>query len=326
MTAESARRGRRRPVDLRLPRRERPRDPRVRARLRRRARDPSRAELSLDGQHPRGGRRGDRRTTPVATARRSGPTTKPARRSWSQRFPDDRAEARWVTGEIADALASRTEREPTSRSSIAPTRSRACSRKSWLRRGHSLRARRRHALLRSQEVKDVLAYLRLLANPADDVSLTRMINVPTRGIGPVSVAALVEAARAGGCSIGAILDRIEADGEPPPGIGAASTGRVPRVLGHDRPAFAIVPHRRRWATSWRWSWRETGLADSASRRGHARGRAARRQPRRADRRRPRARCDSTTHPIGLGAVEAFLERRRSCPDSMRQTTSAARSA
>ncbi|HKA09849.1 MAG TPA: UvrD-helicase domain-containing protein [Candidatus Dormibacteraeota bacterium] len=45
-----------------------------------------------------------------------------------------------------------------------------------------------------REVKDLLAYLRLIQNPADMVSFTRVVNVPRRKIGPVSVEAVVSAA------------------------------------------------------------------------------------------------------------------------------------
>jgi len=46
-----------------------------------------------------------------------------------------------------------------------------------------------------REVKDLLAYLRLLQNPADAVSLARVVNVPRRKVGPVSVEAVIAAAR-----------------------------------------------------------------------------------------------------------------------------------
>ncbi len=45
------------------------------------------------------------------------------------------------------------------------------------------------------EVKDILAYLRLLENPADEVSLRRIINVPKRGIGSATVDRVAELAR-----------------------------------------------------------------------------------------------------------------------------------
>jgi DNA helicase-2/ATP-dependent DNA helicase PcrA len=47
-----------------------------------------------------------------------------------------------------------------------------------------------------KEVKDVLAYLRLIANPYDGVSLQRIINVPPRGVGAKTVAELGRWARA----------------------------------------------------------------------------------------------------------------------------------
>ncbi|EIT84133.1 ATP-dependent DNA helicase PcrA [Fictibacillus macauensis ZFHKF-1] len=38
-----------------------------------------------------------------------------------------------------------------------------------------------------KEIKDILAYLRLISNPNDDISMTRIINVPKRGIGASTV-------------------------------------------------------------------------------------------------------------------------------------------
>ncbi|HEX4573972.1 MAG TPA: 3'-5' exonuclease, partial [Gemmatimonadales bacterium] len=45
-----------------------------------------------------------------------------------------------------------------------------------------------------REVKDMLAYLRLIANPADDEAFARVVNVPRRGIGEASFALLARAA------------------------------------------------------------------------------------------------------------------------------------
>jgi DNA helicase-2/ATP-dependent DNA helicase PcrA len=46
-----------------------------------------------------------------------------------------------------------------------------------------------------KEIKDILSYLRVIANTDDDVNLLRIINTPRRGIGKNTVAVLTEAAR-----------------------------------------------------------------------------------------------------------------------------------
>ncbi len=51
------------------------------------------------------------------------------------------------------------------------------------------------------EIKDLLAYLRLLANPADDVSFLRIYNVPTRGLGEKAFEGLQVYAQAQGLSL-----------------------------------------------------------------------------------------------------------------------------
>ncbi len=52
-----------------------------------------------------------------------------------------------------------------------------------------------------KEIKDVLAYLRVLVNPADEVSMLRIINTPARSIGTTTVKRLLEMARSSGRSL-----------------------------------------------------------------------------------------------------------------------------
>ncbi len=51
------------------------------------------------------------------------------------------------------------------------------------------------------EIKDALAYLRLIANRDDDASFERVVNLPTRGIGNKSIDTIREAARGAGSSL-----------------------------------------------------------------------------------------------------------------------------
>ncbi len=51
-----------------------------------------------------------------------------------------------------------------------------------------------------REVKDLLAYLRLIANPADDEAFLRAVGVPRRGLGDTSLLVLQQARAPGGRS------------------------------------------------------------------------------------------------------------------------------
>ena len=84
-----------------------------------------------------------------------------------------------------------------------------------------------------REIKDVIAYLRVLNNPADDVSLERILNVPPRGIGQRSVDELTRWARTLGVPMRRALDILADDPEvetPIPRAGKASLARLGAVL------------------------------------------------------------------------------------------------
>ncbi|RAV10825.1 DNA helicase PcrA [Paenibacillus contaminans] len=60
-----------------------------------------------------------------------------------------------------------------------------------------------------KEIKDILAYLRLISNPDDDISFMRVVNVPKRGIGDTTVDKLSEKAGQMGVSIFALLRNLD---------------------------------------------------------------------------------------------------------------------
>jgi DNA helicase-2/ATP-dependent DNA helicase PcrA len=68
-----------------------------------------------------------------------------------------------------------------------------------------------------REVKDLLAYLRVLANPSDEISARRIVNVPRRGVGDTSADRLGAWARERGRSFADSLDK---------GAEAGVTGRA----------------------------------------------------------------------------------------------------
>ena len=59
-----------------------------------------------------------------------------------------------------------------------------------------------------KEIKDIISYLRILANPDDDVSLLRIINTPRRGIGKTTVGTLSDIAKKNRISIWSSISRL----------------------------------------------------------------------------------------------------------------------
>ena len=64
-----------------------------------------------------------------------------------------------------------------------------------------------------REVKDMIAFLRLVENPSDEISLLRVIGVPPRGIGEKSITALQSTAFRAGVSMGDVLLDLGRQGE-----------------------------------------------------------------------------------------------------------------
>ena len=69
--------------------------------------------------------------------------------------------------------------------------------------------RKRNILYQRKEIKDMLAYLRLLVNSDDDEALKRIINYPARGIGKTTLGKLEETASSHEISIWKVLVNIE---------------------------------------------------------------------------------------------------------------------
>jgi len=77
-----------------------------------------------------------------------------------------------------------------------------------------------------REVKDVVAYLRLIHNPSDQVSLLRVLNTPPRGLGAKAIETLLQTAERAGLSTAGLLIELGRNASSP-----LSEGFAARALG-----------------------------------------------------------------------------------------------
>ncbi|MFH0776884.1 MAG: 3'-5' exonuclease, partial [Patescibacteria group bacterium] len=105
-------------------------------------------------------------------------------------MPDERAEAEFIAAEIERKIRSSTSSEQARnyfyRDCVILYRTNAQSRvieEVFLRHGIPHRIIGGVKFYARKEIKDVLSYLKIIQNPRDDISLLRILNVPTRKIG-----------------------------------------------------------------------------------------------------------------------------------------------
>ena len=108
---------------------------------------------------------------------------------------DERDEAEWIVGELRARSAKGDWTWPEMAILYRTNSQSRALEEAFRRAGIPYRIVGAISFYDRREVKDLLAYLRLVANPADDEAFLRAIAVPRRGLGESSLAILAEAAR-----------------------------------------------------------------------------------------------------------------------------------
>lgn len=112
----------------------------------------------------------------------------------------DQQEARWITSEITELVGKGLKRQAIAILYRSNAQSRVIE-QSLMAAGIAYRVYGGLRFFERQEIKHLLAYLRLLDNPDDDTAFLRVVNFPTRGIGARSLTQLTDLARLHNCSL-----------------------------------------------------------------------------------------------------------------------------
>ncbi len=230
---------------------------------------PPRGKLPLDAEHSRcRRRRGGKQFRPPGQESsgkyRRGQTPAPFSR---RRIPS--AEAEFICGEISAFMRN----EPDAQVAVLyRTGSQSRSFEEILRRmGIRHRVVGGFSFYERAEVRNALAYVRLLFHPEDDVSLLRVLNVPPRGIGAATVALLDARAKETSQSLWDVIRAGEL------GTGKRLTGALNCVSRNDRRPAAGLPEFAARATD-RARARQNRLSRLGRAAGQHRAHLARRQP------------------------------------------------
>ena len=148
-------------------------------------------------------------------------------------------EANWIAEDIAVQLAKDTSSRDVAVFYRINAQSRALE-EALLRHGIAYQITRGLEFYARKEIKDVLAYLNVLLNPSDEVSLLRIINTPTRGIGAVTVGRLRDRAAQSERRLFDVI--VECGDHDRLGRSAAKVHRFGELLTSLKPLIDLLPH------------------------------------------------------------------------------------
>ena len=112
---------------------------------------------------------------------------------------DERDEGRWIAGEIDKQRSAGVSYDDMAVFYRTNAQSRILE-DMFLRAGVPYKIVGGTRFFDRAEIRDVMAYLKMIVNPADEMSVKRVINTPRRGIGSTSIEKIEQLARKNGCS------------------------------------------------------------------------------------------------------------------------------